>query len=46
MTFQRGDVILVPIPFTNLRSTKVRPAVILSSEAYHTSEPDLGFDRK
>jgi mRNA interferase MazF len=41
MTFQRGDVILVPIPFTNLRSTKVRPAIILSSETYHASEPDL-----
>jgi mRNA interferase MazF len=41
MQFQRGDVVLVPFPFSNLSTTKVRPAVIVSSTLYHTVEPDL-----
>lgn len=41
MTLQRGDVILVPFPFSDLSATKARPAVIVSSPAYHSSEPDL-----
>ena len=32
LTLQRGDVILVPFPFTDLTSTKVRPAVIISAD--------------
>jgi len=41
MTFQRGDVILVPFPFSDLSTTKVRPAVVVSSDLYHSTEPDL-----
>jgi mRNA interferase MazF len=41
MTFQRGDVVLVPFPFSDLSTTKVRPAVVVSSELYHSTEPDL-----
>jgi mRNA interferase MazF len=41
MAYKRGEVILVPFPFTDLSATKVRPAVILSSAAYHAYEPDL-----
>lgn len=41
MAFQKGDVLLLPVPFTNFRSSKVRPAVVLSSDAYHATEPDL-----
>ena len=30
--FERGKIILVPFPFTNLSATKVRPALIVSSD--------------
>lgn len=36
-----GDVILVPFPFTDQRTTKRRPAVVVSSDAYHRERPDL-----
>jgi mRNA interferase MazF len=41
MAYKRGDVLLVPFPFTDLSTTKVRPAVVVSSSAYHRSELDL-----
>ena len=41
MQFQRGDVVLVPFPFSDLSTTKVRPAVVVSSALYHSTELDL-----
>ncbi len=41
MAFRRGDVVLVPFPFSDLSTTKVRPAVVVSSALYHATEPDL-----
>ena len=38
--YSRGDVVLVPFPFTDQSGTKRRPAVIVSSEVYHTSRAD------
>ena len=40
-TFEFGDVILVPFPFTNQTTTKRRPAVVVSSADYHQQRPDL-----
>lgn len=32
---------LVPFPFADLQTTKVRPALVVSGATYHATEPDL-----
>jgi len=34
-----GDVVLVPFPFTDQTAAKRRPAIIVSSDAYHSERP-------
>ncbi len=34
-SYERGDVVLVPFPFSERLVTKKRPAVVVSSNAYH-----------
>jgi mRNA-degrading endonuclease toxin of MazEF toxin-antitoxin module len=41
MAFQRGELLLVPFPFSNLSNSKVRPALVVSSTQYHQDEPDF-----
>ena len=36
-----GDIVLVSFPFTDQSAAKQRPAVVVSSEAYHQSRRDL-----
>ncbi len=36
-----GDVVLVSFPFTDQFAAKQRPAVVISSEAYHQAKSDL-----
>jgi len=41
MPYEFGDVVLVPSPFTNLTTSKQRPAVIISSADYAPARPDI-----
>jgi mRNA interferase MazF len=39
--YEFGDLVLVPFPFTDQSTTKRRPAVVISSPAYHHGRPDV-----
>jgi mRNA interferase MazF len=41
MTYQFGDVVLVPFPFTDQSTTKQRPGVIVSSSPYNRARRDV-----
>ncbi len=40
-TFEFGDIVLVPFPFTDQSRSQKRPAVVISSSAYNLERPDL-----
>jgi mRNA interferase MazF len=33
----QGDIVLVPVPFTDLSSTRRRPVIVISNGSYHHS---------
>jgi len=39
--YNKGDVVLVPFPFSDQTTTKKRPAVIISSDTYNDTSQDI-----
>lgn len=40
-TYNFGDVLLVPFPFTDQTTTKKRPTIVISSDRYNQSKLDI-----
>jgi mRNA-degrading endonuclease toxin of MazEF toxin-antitoxin module len=39
--YQRGDVVLIPFPFSDLSSSKTRPTVVVNVEEYERETGNL-----
>lgn len=37
----QGDIVLIPIPFTDLSSQKRRPVIVISNDSYNRTAPDM-----
>ncbi|KAA0265587.1 MAG: type II toxin-antitoxin system PemK/MazF family toxin [Chloroflexi bacterium] len=42
----QGDILLVPIPFTDLSSQKRRPVIVISNNAYNLAKGTLNHPGK
>ena len=38
---KQGDIVLIPIPFTDLSSQKRRPVIVVSNDAYNRKTMDI-----
>lgn len=38
---EQGNIILIPVPFTDLTSSKRRPVIIISSNTYNNQRSDM-----
>jgi mRNA interferase MazF len=40
-TYEQGDILLIPIPFSDLTSSKKRPVLVLSNNDYNRKTEDI-----
>jgi mRNA interferase MazF len=38
---EQGDIVLIPVPFTDLSSQKRRPVIVISNDFYNRDAPDV-----
>jgi mRNA interferase MazF len=38
---EQGDIVLIPVPFTDLSSQKRRPVIVISNNRYNLTTPDV-----
>jgi mRNA interferase MazF len=41
MTYEPGDILLMPFPYSNLSAVKKRPVLVISSRAYNSAGDDI-----
>ena len=41
MNFSKGDIVIIPVPFTDNKGTKLRPAVVISNDTVHQSGDEM-----
>jgi mRNA interferase MazF len=41
MMYKQGDILLIPIPFSDLTSSKKRPVLVLSNSEYNSKTEDI-----
>lgn len=39
--FEQGDLVILPVPFTDFAATKKRPAIVLSNNQFNSSSEDV-----
>jgi mRNA interferase MazF len=39
--YKRGEIVLVPVPFSDLSASKKRPVLVLSNTAHNLRKPDI-----
>lgn len=37
----QGEIVLIPIPFTDLSTQKRRPVIVISNDSYNANAPDM-----
>ena len=37
----QGEIVLIPVPFTDLSSTRRRPVIVVSNDSYNRATPDM-----